>query len=250
MPAPLLSIVIPTLNEELYLGVLLNSLSEQFIPWPFEVVVVDSSLDNRTVSVAKTYASSLPVRALSWSIQDAASQRNAGAATARGTYLLFLDADVLLSDRSAVWRTLQLLEPQELGVVSIRHHPDTPRITVRCLMLLVYALIGAALSVGLPVTNGDFLLTNRRTVEDLGGFMEGFLVGEDTDFGFRVRRRGGRTLMNWQSSVTASSRRLSITAPHQLIAMWAYAYLRNLLGRGPTGSRLRDDMYPFGHWAC
>jgi len=85
----MLSIIIPTLNEEKFLPHLLISLKEQTFK-DFEIIVADNNSTDATRSIAlksgaKMVEGGLPARG-----------RNNGAKVARGEWLLFLDADVIL----------------------------------------------------------------------------------------------------------------------------------------------------------
>ena len=56
---PFFSIIIPALNEEKYLPLLLSDLAKQTMR-DFEVVVVDGKSEVKTVVTAKSFAKSLP----------------------------------------------------------------------------------------------------------------------------------------------------------------------------------------------
>jgi hypothetical protein len=74
-------------------------------------------------------------------------------------------------------------------------------------------------------------------------------LGEDTEFGYRARGIGADHLMEWRAFVVASSRRLSTSSAPRIAFVWAQAYLRVVLGKGPTGHRANDSSYPFGLWS-
>ena len=85
MGEPWLSIVIPTLNEEIPLGALLEHLvGHQGV----QVVVADGESSDRTAEVARSFG----VETISVA-RGRARQMNAGAARAKGWALLFLHAD-------------------------------------------------------------------------------------------------------------------------------------------------------------
>ena len=86
------SIIIPTLNEEKYIGGILKDLSVQSYK-DFEVIVVDSSINNHTVNIAESFN----VKILK-SSRGTSVQRNLGARIAQGKYLIFIDADIRLFD--------------------------------------------------------------------------------------------------------------------------------------------------------
>jgi rSAM/selenodomain-associated transferase 2 len=86
----MISIIIPTFNEEQALPATLRSVFEQH--GDYEVVIVDGGSSDRTLLVA---AADPRVRLLHGS-KGRASQMNAGARIGEGEWLLFLHADTLL----------------------------------------------------------------------------------------------------------------------------------------------------------
>lgn len=93
--APLVTVVVPTFNRLARLRLVLEALAAQTVPpETFEVVVVsDGSTDG-----THEYLESAPPLALRW-LQQANSgpavARNRGVSLARGTYVLFIDDDVV-----------------------------------------------------------------------------------------------------------------------------------------------------------
>lgn len=87
--SPNISIIIPTLNEQDYIGQTLHALSIQTSK-PKEIIVVDAHSRDRTQQVVKKYPN---VRLITHS-PSVALQRNMGAKKAIGDILMFLDADV------------------------------------------------------------------------------------------------------------------------------------------------------------
>lgn len=84
------SVIIPALNEESFIGDALRSLSCQSHR-PFEIFVVDGGSQDRTINIAKEAGAR--VLTGSFSTKTAALARNAGAAAATGDILVFMDAD-------------------------------------------------------------------------------------------------------------------------------------------------------------
>lgn len=88
---PIITVVIPTLNEEKYIQFLLESASKQ-TSMEAEIVVVDGGSTDNTVSIAESYGAKVIVDK---GLQEFPS-RNIGAKVARGKILLFTCADVIL----------------------------------------------------------------------------------------------------------------------------------------------------------
>lgn len=235
--------VIPTLNEENYIGPLLRSLAEQDAAWTGEVIVVDSSANSRTIEAARSAAQGLPLRILRTNVQDVAYQRNAGWRASRECRILFLDADVILP--RAMFSRLNQLPSTGLFIASARHVANDSGPMVQMALWAINALILVARCARVPVTNGDFIYTSRRTLESLAGFREGFILGEDTDLGIRARKAGARSYYIWTPPITASDRRLTLVSTPRLVLIWIKAFLRALRGT-PTSPDLEE--YPFGLW--
>ncbi|MFI5937060.1 glycosyltransferase family 2 protein [Actinoplanes sp. NPDC051494] len=239
-----ISIVVPTLNEQKYIGRLLGSLERQTSAPPFEVLVVDCSDDDLTFEAVLRHRGSLDLTYERSPVKDIGTQRNTGAAHAEHELLLFLDADVTLTP--GVLRECAAASEDRLFVGAILHKADIDTFGTRAGLVLIYALLLVARVFGFGVTNGDFLLTNRATFDKIGGFREGYLLGEDTDLGVRARRAGAGYAFISREHVVASSRRLTQMSAGSLIAIWSRAFIRAVL-RGPT-PRSSDIKYPFGSW--
>ena len=90
------SVIVPTLNEEVVIAKCLASLAGQDFPRDsFEVIVVDNGSVDRTIEVARSFGTSLHLTILQKSNCSISALRNLGANAAKGQYLSFLDSDCL-----------------------------------------------------------------------------------------------------------------------------------------------------------
>ena len=89
---PLVSAIIPTLDEEDYLPKCLKSLKNQTYQ-NIEIIVVDNFSKDRTVEIAKNFGAKI----IKVSERNLSLVRNEGAKRAKGKILLFVDADCILS---------------------------------------------------------------------------------------------------------------------------------------------------------
>jgi glycosyltransferase involved in cell wall biosynthesis len=107
-PAIEYSIIIPAFNEETLLGGTLISVKNAQSHFPNrigEIIVVDNNSTDNTAQIAKSFGATVifePVNQIS-------RARNCGAKAANGKYLIFLDADTLLS-QELFGKTLQVLD--------------------------------------------------------------------------------------------------------------------------------------------
>lgn len=89
---PFFSIVIPTLDEEICLPLLLKDLSQQ--SWTdFEIIHVDGGSQDKTLEKAKKWENKLNFRTINHDIKNVSAQRNRGASEAKGNWIIFMDAD-------------------------------------------------------------------------------------------------------------------------------------------------------------
>ncbi len=88
-----MSFIIPAFNSESSLEACLHSLMAQVTKYPFEIIVVDDGSTDRTREIVLKFAA----KTLTLKRSGPAAARNAGIAAARGEYLAFIDADVVLS---------------------------------------------------------------------------------------------------------------------------------------------------------
>lgn len=91
-PGPFFSIIIPTLNEEKHLPLLLADLAGQSFR-DFEIIVVDGQSEDQTVKKAQDFASKFPLKLVTSQIKNVCHQRNLGVASASADLLIFMDAD-------------------------------------------------------------------------------------------------------------------------------------------------------------
>lgn len=88
---PLVSVVVTTKNEERNIENCIKSIQSQTFK-NIELIVVDNFSKDKTAELAKKYGAKVYFKG-----NERSSQRNYGAKIARGEYLIYLDADMILS---------------------------------------------------------------------------------------------------------------------------------------------------------
>lgn len=92
---PVISVIIPTKNEESNIANCCAPFAEQLIAGVCELIVVDNFSEDNTLSIANDFGARI------FSIgPERSTQRNYGAQQASGKYLLFLDADMILQEQT------------------------------------------------------------------------------------------------------------------------------------------------------
>lgn len=173
-----LTIVIPAKNEAKMLPRLLGSLARQDYEGIAEtrVIVADAGSTDGTVEVALSFRDRLAVEVIEGGLPSVG--RNAGAKLATTPYVLFLDADVELSESTLLRRALWRMRKRKLHLVTTniacRHGSFFDDVLYMGNNFM--QRIGAVLK---PFATGMFMLFDREAFWALGGFNEKALFAED-----------------------------------------------------------------------
>lgn len=182
----MLSIIIPSLNEEKYLPLLLASIKEQgFSSFGdaqdknYEIILADAGSKDKTLEIAKQYGCIIVLGGLP------AYGRNEGAKIAKGELLLFLDSDAILPD-NFFEKVLKEFEARKLDIASF------------CLNLVPQSKISSFLINAFynqPIIILEKILPHaamgimvkKDLFEKLSGFDKEVKLAEDMDFARRAK---------------------------------------------------------------
>lgn len=115
MDTPLITIIVPCYNMGHYLTETLNSIEKVFQPDIHEVIVVnDGSTDEKTLTLLREIKNFKVIHKENGGLSSA---RNKGISESSGSYLLFLDADNLLTDGYLTGGVAVLRNRQEIDIV-------------------------------------------------------------------------------------------------------------------------------------
>lgn len=217
-PGLRISYVIPTLCEAATIVPTLRALHDCRRPFD-EIVVVDAASDDETARLASPWADRLL-----FAPRGRAHQMNAGAAEARGDWLVFVHADTRLSrgfpddlarahERGALWAFAKI-------------RLDAPGFAYR---LLAIGIDWRARLEGL-VTGDQVIAVRRDVFRDLGGYPSVPLM-EDVLLAARLKRLA-RPVPLAASALTSARRWKAGGFVTTLLGMWALR-LRHALGVDP-----------------
>jgi glycosyltransferase involved in cell wall biosynthesis len=207
MPDRLISVVLPARNEARLVEAALRSVqAQQLDRWQVEAIVVSNGSTDRTVAVSEAAAARMAasggpiVRVLADLPPGIALAKNRGADLARGSVLVFLDADSRMSP-GLLAAIARRSERGELAA-SIRLRPDGSDLIDRGLFWV--------LEYGKRVTRvrANMLWCERALFEQLGGFDETLHHAEDLDLLVRAKRAGVKVGHVGEAWITTSTRRL------------------------------------------
>ena len=170
----ILSIIIPTYNEEEYLPKLLDSIKSQSFD-DYEIIVADANSTDKTREIAESYGCIVVDGGLP------GVGRNNGARVAKGEYLLFLDSDLVLTEdylRNVIYE----FRMEQLGIAITQMLPLSDKATDKLFHDFAnYFMIGVEKIK--PHGAGCYGMIAKRSLhEECGGFDESLTFGEDTDY--------------------------------------------------------------------
>ncbi len=215
--APMISIVIPAINEEATIG---NAIKKALTGKNVEVILADGGSDDHTRDISASMGAHVVTAQ-----KGRAWQMNEGARAAAGDILLFLHSDSILPDDFDNGIRRALTDPRiAVGAFGLCFDADTP--TMRAMAL------GANLrSRLLSLPYGDQALFVRRAdFHEAGGFPQ-IPIMEDVAFVQSMKKRGRIAILT--SRITTSSRRYQTMGPFRTWVINQVAMAGFFLGMPP-----------------
>lgn len=221
----MLSFVVPAYNEARGIAAALEAIhaAAQATGREYEIVVADdASTDGTAERAVQAGARVVPV-----SFRQISRTRNAGAAAARGEFLVFVDADTIV-DATLLRAALAALDAGAVGGGATVVFDDAAPCWTQ---VAGVGVIGAMRLARLAA--GCFLFCRRADFEAVGGFDPGLYAGEEVWLSRALGRRGRFVIL--REKVVTSSRK----AQGRTLAgtLWLTA---RILARGPRGLRRRE----------
>lgn len=177
----MISIIIPTLNEEDYLPSLLKSIKEQnFVD--YEIIVADAGSNDRTLQIAKEYECKIVPGGLP------AKGRNNGAKVAKGEILLFLDADIMLPSPNFLEDCLSEIKKRNLKIAGLPLKANSKNILSRLYLNIFYNRF-IIFTERLSAHAAMAIFIAKKLFDDIGGFDESIKLAEDHDMAQRAAKK-------------------------------------------------------------
>ena len=166
----MISIIIPTLNEENHLPLLLQSIKNQDFKGEYEVIVADAGSSDKTIEIARSFGCKITKGGLP------AKGRNEGAKIAKGDLFLFVDADVILP-KDFLRRAIEEFSSRDLDCAGFLAKPSSKKLIYKFIFWAYNSF--AILSERFFPCGWMAILTKRETHFKTRGFDEEIKIGED-----------------------------------------------------------------------
>ena len=182
------SICIPTLNEEKYIGGILGCLEKQTFR-DFEVIVADGKSSDNTKKEVMKFSDKLPVTFLESPKRGVSFQRNYAAKSAKGKYIIFFDADVMIED-DFLQKINSYLEKEDIDILTTWNKPMSSKPIDEFIYLFMNIFMLELIKKKSPGAVGVFICVKKSSFEKIGGFRENVNFGEDFDLAKRLHDSG------------------------------------------------------------
>lgn len=183
----MISIIIPTLNEEKNISNLLDSILKQGIGKKVEIIVVDGDSDDSTQSIVKKYHKNNNLISLvTTNVRNISYQRNLGATKAKNERILFFDADVLLPE-GFLEKNLEEINKRNLGTAGCYVEP----ISDKAIDKIYHNFLNGwmwMVQVVYPHMPGFCIFSTKEIHKKLNGFDRTIKFAEDNDYVNRSKK--------------------------------------------------------------
>ncbi|MFA5420681.1 MAG: glycosyltransferase [Patescibacteria group bacterium] len=236
----MLSIIIPTLNEENYLPGVLTDLKDQDFK-DFEIIVSDARSTDKTKEIAKDFGCRVVVS--DKEKNHPSIQRNMGANIALGDILLFLDADTRLPNNEFIKKTLDDFNKRGLACASFYLKFESDRFFYK-FYYCFYGFFAFLAQYIKPLAVGAGIVIKKNVHQSINGFNEDIHIGEDQHY-CNEASKIGKFRMIKKEKIFFSIRRFEKFGRWKLFFKFLYGALYVLL-LGPIKKKIVK--YDFGEY--
>jgi glycosyltransferase involved in cell wall biosynthesis len=219
----MISIIIPTLNEEKYIESTLKSLRNQDYKGNYEIIVADGISKDNTVKIARKYADKVVLVKK----KGIAEGRNEGVKVAKGDILLFIDADTILLFNGLTELTKPFKKKNVVGVTC----PILPLSSNAKDFALYWSynlFVKRSIKSKKAKIPGICCVYRRKEFEKLGGFNEKLDTLEDLNFSEKISKLG-KIVMIDTTLVLTSHRRIEKWGRFNSIKKYLKLYLNYVI---------------------
>jgi len=217
------SFIVPALNEEKIILNLLKQISDVKLKekYDYEIILSDGGSRDATVSLSAPFADKIVLNECN-SKQNIAQGRNKGAEAAQGEYLIFINADVTLSNPEAFFQTLEK-EFLNSGIPAltcpVRINPDEETPADKLFLIFCNKFFFFLNLIGLGMGRGECHIVKNDLFKSIKGNDVNLAAGEDFDLFRRIRKRS-KVFFSKNTLVYESPRRYREKGRLKILFYW------------------------------
>ena len=179
----LLTVIIPCKNEKDLISITLGLLNKQSEINGTKVIISDSSEDDTREIISNHRYENLNIEIIEGGFPSKA--RNNGALISETPYILFLDADMFLTDTNTIEKSLTFISENSLSLVTTKFRTQGKYFYV----FPIFEFFRNWFSHHSVCVVGGFMLFNRQTFLELGGFDPTYLFAEDYALSSKINHK-------------------------------------------------------------
>jgi len=179
-------VVIPCLNEEKRIGILLDNLLNQTYK-DFEVIIVDGKSEDNTLNVINKFTNLMQIKIVNSKKRNVSWQRNLGAKYANGKNLVFFDADVQIKN-DFFEKINKYFEDKQLQLATTWIEPDSNSRFDKFVCFCSNKYVSMSKNFD-PNAYGSNIIIKKEIFDQVNGFKIDMPYGEDKDLVYRVVKK-------------------------------------------------------------
>lgn len=179
----MISIIIPTKNEEECLPFLLSSIKYNLYKGDYEIIISDANSTDNTLKIAKEFNCKIVKGGLP------AIGRNNGGRIAKGDVLLFIDADMVLPT-NFLNLAINELNRRNIDISYCDYIPFDSKSFIDKLLYYSANRYLQLTSYFYPHASGMFIIVRANIFKKVKGFNKKVVMAEDHDFIMRASKLG------------------------------------------------------------
>jgi glycosyltransferase involved in cell wall biosynthesis len=216
------SIIIPTLNEEKLLPLLLQQLTQDSLQqkYNFEIIVSDGGSSDNTIQIAKNYGCII-VEHNSNIKQTIAMGRNVGAFVAKGEIFIFLNGDIVVDNPKNFFKVIEedfFYSKYVAMTCRVEIHPEEEILSDKLFHKFYNKYFHFINLLGLGMARGECQIIRNTIFKQVDGNKEDLIAGEDFELFTRIRKVG-KVLFSNKICIYESPRR------YRKLGYWGVTWL-------------------------
>lgn len=217
------SVIIPAYNEEKLLGQTLSSLTaamRELSELKGEIIVVDNNSTDKTAEIAAAHGAKVVFE----EINQISRARNAGGKAASTPFLIFLDADTIIS-AELMKKAIENMRSGKIcgGGTLVKFDSDIPFYGRVFLNMFTW------ISLKFKMAAGCFVYSLKEAFDETGGFSQSVYAGEELIFSRNIRKWGKKHKMDFviieEPGIKTSSRKLEWHSPWEIMCFTLFVGL-------------------------
>jgi len=242
IPEPFFSVIIPTLNEEKRLPLILKDLEEQSLK-DFEIIVVDAKSKDKTLDKVRELQKRLKdLKIIISQKRNVGFQRNLGAKKAKAKWIIFMDADNRIS-KNFLKEIKTQLDKYNPDILSTWMKPDTKRNKDKLIANLINLFIEFQKKTKRPSILEAFLCIKKDSFNKLKGFNEKIKWAEGSEMMERAVKNKMKFVFLKKPSYKTSFRRIHKEGTFKILVKLILLEINKVYNKSSSG-KMTKILYP------